>query len=190
MEKADKKYLISVKHLEDYWNALYKVYRAMPPELLYPKDLNRAHDEMVLRVKEKEDAELNAKIAERLPELSVMSYQNKEMGLMIRPAVSQGELIKEGKLLHHCVGGYAKKYASGETCILFIRKIEDPDTPFYTLEYKNGTVQQNRGDRNCARTPEVREFENEWLNHIKNLKELKKNGKRSSRSKAEHRAGA
>jgi len=191
-EKADKKYLISVQHLEDYWNALYKVYRAMPQELLYPKDLNRAHDEMVLRVKEKEDAELNKMIAERLPALSVMSYQNEEMGLLIRPAASQAELIKEGELLHHCVGGYAKRYASGETCILFVRKIEEPNIPFYTLEYKNGAVQQNRGDHNCARTPEVQAFESEWLNHIKklNLKELKKNGKRSSRNKAEHRAGA
>ena len=186
---APTKDLVSVRYLEDYWNALYNVYRSMPPELLYPKDLQRAHDEMVLRVKEKEDAEINAKISERLTELSSLSYENNDMGLMIRPAASQAELIKEGKILHHCVGGYAKAHADGKTTILFIRKIDDPDIPFYTLEFKNGKVLQNRGDRNCARTKEVIDFENDWLEHIKN-KEFMNNGKRSSRNQERIRAGA
>lgn len=186
---AMQKGIVSIQYLEDYWNALFKVYRSMPRELLWPRDLIRAHDQMVLRVKEKEDAKLNAKIASRLEELSDLTYKDEELGFFIRPAESQGELIKEGKLLHHCVGGYASAYADGKTVILFIRRINDPEIPFYTLEYKNGSVQQNRGDHNCARTSEIIEFEKKWLEHIKD-KEFVKNEKRNSRSKAEHRAGA
>ena len=106
---------------------------------------------------------------------------------MIRPAASHSELIAEGKALHHCVGGYAKSHADGSTSIFFIRKISAEDTPFYTLEYKNGKVQQNRGNGNCSRTQEVSDFEEEWLEYIKN-KEFMKNGKRSSRNQNKQHA--
>ena len=96
---------------------------------------------------------------------------------------------KEGKLLCHCVGGYAKDHAAGKTSILFIRKIAEPEIPFFTLEYKDGKVNQNRGYKNCDRTKEVIAFEKDWLEHIKN-KEFMKNGKLSRRNQAEQRAGA
>lgn len=188
-QKAEKN-LISIRYLKDYWDAVYSVYGRMEQALLYPRDLIRAHDNMVLRVKEKESAEINAQIAERIDTLmEELSYQSAELGLMIRPAQSHGELIKEGKLLCHCVGGYAKAHASGKTCILLIRKIEEPDIPFYTLEYKNGKVEQNRGYKNCERTSEVRAFEKEWLEHIKK-KELMNHGKRINEYRAEQRTGA
>jgi hypothetical protein len=190
-EASARKDLISVSYLEDYWHSLYKVHGVMISELLYPKDLQKAHDDMLTRVKEKESAELNAKIKARLSELALLSYSSETTGLLIRPAASQSELISEGAALHHCVGGYAKAHANGETSIFFIRKNDAPDVPFYTLEYKNGAVQQNRGDKNCARTPEVTAFEKEWLEYIKNNKEfIKKNGKRSSRNQEPIRAGA
>ena len=183
--KQKKKYstaapaqLISPVYLRDYWDAVYKVYGKMERSMLYPKDLVSAHDRMILQVKEKEDAELNAKIAQRLPELELRCYQSEALGLMIRPAATQGELIKEGKFLHHCVGGYAKSHAEGKTSIYFIRRIDAPEIPFYTLEYKNGNVQQNRGDHNCAETTEVAAFKEEWLLFIKTLKETKETAKR------------
>lgn len=171
--------LITPVYLRDYWNAVFGVYGKMEKSVLYPKDLVSAHDRMILQVKEKEDEALNAKIAQRLPELEKRCYESESLGLMIRPAATQGELIKEGKYLHHCVGGYAKSHAEGKTSIYFIRRIEAPDVPFYTLEYRGGKVAQNRGDHNCAETTEVVAFKEEWLQFIKTLKETKENGKRS-----------
>lgn len=179
--------LISIQYLKDYWDAIYRVYESVPDELIWPKNLNTAHDDAITRVKEKESEELNAKIKSRLSDLNQFCYRNEALGLMIRPAASHSELIAEGKALHHCVGGYAKSHADGSTSIFFIRKISSEDIPFYTLEYKNGKVQQNRGDRNCSRTQEVEDFEKEWLEHIKN-KEFIKNGKRSSRNQNKQQA--
>ena len=164
--------LSDVKYLGDYWDMLHKVYRRMPEELIYPKDLKRAHDEVMLRIKEKENKELTRKIKERLDSLDALSYSSEALGLLIRPAASQAELITEGKILNHCVARYAQSHASGKTSIFFIRHINDPEMPFFTLEYKNGAVIQNRGDHNCVRTEEVMTFEAEWLNHIRNLKEI------------------
>lgn len=162
----------AIGYLRDYWDMLLKVYRRMPEELIYPKDLKRAHDEVMLRIKEKENKELTRKIKERFDSLDALSYSSEALGLLIRPAASQAELITEGKILHHCVAGYAANHANGKTSIFFIRHINDPEMPFYTLEYKNGKVEQNRGEHNCTRTEDVIAFEAEWLNHIRNLKEI------------------
>lgn len=40
----------------------------------------------------------------------------------IRPAREQMELTAEGKALHHCVGGYIKRMAEGETAIFLSAK--------------------------------------------------------------------
>ena len=79
-------------------------------------------------------------------------------GLMIRLPKNVGEIRREGELQHHCVATYIDRVERHETLILFVRKIEDPDTPFYTMEWKNGKVAQCRGKRNAAMTPEVKAF--------------------------------
>lgn len=70
-----------------------------------------------------------------------------------------GEEIKEeGRTLHHCVGTYVERVARGETMILFIRRIEKPAEPFYTMEFRDGKVVQCRGKHNCAMTKEIKAF--------------------------------
>lgn len=79
-------------------------------------------------------------------------------GLMIRLPRDAGEIRREGELQHHCVATYIDRVERHETLILFVRKIEDPDTPFYTMEWKDGKVAQCRGMRNADMTPEVKAF--------------------------------
>lgn len=180
-KKSHKGDLISARYLLDYWNMLYEVYGSMPESELYPKNIVEAHDRMVERKQEKESAELQVKFDERFKELLPLCYTDEETGLLIRPCQSQLEMIKEGKTLHHCVGNYAKSHAAGGTSILFIRKVDEPDKPYYTLEYQGGKVVQNRGLKNCARTETVKLFEEKWLEHIKTIKQKgKKNAKRVS----------
>ena len=83
--------------------------------------------------------------------------------------MSAEELYQEGQKLHHCVYSYLERFVTGKTAILLIRKADDPDTPFYTLELNEADmfVCQNRGLRNCAKTPEVQAFEDKWLDWAK-----------------------
>ena len=106
---------------------------------------------------------------ERAEELQYLSFELN--GLLIRPCQNETELIREGKDLHHCVATYAKRHAEGKTAILFIRQAKAPDKPFFTLEFdeKNLAVVQNRGLRNCDRTPEVTAFEKAWLEQIRQI---------------------
>lgn len=124
--------------------------------VLFPKDLHKAHQETIKRIKAKEDEVLNLKIRKRLP--SLKKYKFEKDGLLIRPATSSKEIIEEGSKLKHCVARYAAPYAGGQTIILFVRKVADPDTPYYTVEIKNDAITQCYGKGNKTPSKDVSEF--------------------------------
>ena len=43
------------------------------------------------------------------------------------------ELVREGQVLRHCVGGYGNEHAKGEKIILFVRRHRRPERSYYTL---------------------------------------------------------
>ena len=155
------------QHLTDYWRMAEQLGNALTEKRdLMPKDLKEAHDRCAMRQKERRLEHLKADFEKRFRTMSCYAWE--ENGILIRPVASPTELIREGELLHHCVASYAEKHARGDTTIFLIRKAEEPDKPWYTLEYgKSGTVKQNRGDRNCERTKEVTDFEAHWLAWIR-----------------------
>ena len=102
---------------------------------------------------------------------------NKDKHYAIFIAQSPAELVKEGNALSHCVGhnGYDKKMAKQESLIFFVRKIEELDKPFVTLEYslKSKKVLQCYAYKNTKPEEKVLEFVNKkWLPYAN--KQLKK----------------
>ena len=111
-----------------------------------PKDLKRRHDELVERIGKRSDAErrekkkekydrLDEMIRERLPEIE--RYRWQDDSYKITPAGSCEELMTEGRILHHCVGSsdtYMERMAQGESWILFLRRKEEAEKPYYTIE--------------------------------------------------------
>lgn len=150
--------------LTDYWNMAIEGYDLMrDPERMWPDRLKREHDRLAARRKKKANAAQDAKIeawAEKLDRFAVTLD-----GITIRPARSTGELEAEGECLRHCVGSYAERVAAGATFIFFIRREEEPDMSWYTLNLDKAMqkVIQNRGMRNCDQTPEVQAFEDAWI---------------------------
>lgn len=107
-----------------------------------PKDLKARHDYMVELGNERADEKrlkryikLDRQIKERLAEAKRYFWENDKY--MIIPAGTCEELIIEGRTLHHCVGRhdyYMKKMAAGESWILFLRKKENLEKAYYTVE--------------------------------------------------------
>lgn len=148
-------------------------------EILFPKDLVAAHDRTMKQIafeKNKADREKFQKAVEKLEK-----FAWSEGEFFIRPAREQMELTAEGKALHHCVGGYIKRMAEGETAIFFLRKVSEPDKPFYTLELQKKRVIQCRTEHNASydRKPDVKKFVDMWMEKV-----VKKGGKKKAKEAA------
>lgn len=177
--------------LWDYWRmAVREGLRLESDSDMFPPDLYGSHNqvmELQNRRLERERREFEIRQAKKQKkEATQYADDFRELaerwapleyhadGLMIRIAAEARELIEEGLQLHHCVGGYIRSHAAGKRCIFFVRQEDDPTKPFYTLELNMetlGTI-QNRGNRNCKRTPEVEAFEKKWLEHIRQFEGL------------------
>lgn len=159
-------YLCTVLQYIDYREAL-KANGEDLPENRYPRDLPEAHDRETEKRRLVRDRETDAQIAARAEKLAALIWERD--GIIIRPARSTGELIAEGKALSHCVGGYGESVSKGEKNIFFMRHADAPEVSWYTLELKESdlTVVQNHTKRNTLQTPEVKAWENAWIEHIK-----------------------
>ena len=148
----------------------------------YPKDFHRWHDIRIeeQRVMRAEEERLRKEKARQEQEQLVKDFlisaekylplaaftKDKHYAILI--AKSPAELVKEGNALSHCVGhnGYDKKMANQETLIFFVRKIEELDKPFVTLEYslKSKKVLQCYAHNNTKPEEKVLKFVNKkWL---------------------------
>ncbi len=164
------------RYLSDYWAMCAEVYDGdIPENIRFPKEIVAMHDRMVLLQRYKTDEKIDGKIKAFAKKNTYLNFEDEELGLKIEVCPGQEALIREGKILEHCVATYAESVAKGSTCILFIRKKASPEIPFYTLEYSGGEVIQNRGKKNCKETDEVVKFKNKWLKYIKKVKREQKN---------------
>ena len=94
----------------------------------------RADRERMKREKEKYK-KLNGEIFKHLQEAARFYWENDEYAFI--PAGKCEELIKEGRELHHCVGSstrYMEGMAEGSSWIIFLRKKDDLNEAYYTLE--------------------------------------------------------
>lgn len=97
-------------------------------------------------------------------------------GLFVRLPKNADEIKKEGETLHHCVGSYIDKVASGKTLIFFIRREAEPEQPYYTLEWK-GRIEQCRGTNNRQMDGDVEKFANYFAKEMmKYSTKMVKNG--------------
>lgn len=166
-----KKYIVQQKitHDKDYFDYidwLKEMNYNMKNEFnIYPKDFRKAHDEMskqYVRFKDQKAREDTKRFNQLLKKLKKETADVDAMnldieGLFIRLPNRLEELKQEGEALHHCVGTYMQRVKNGKTMIFFIRRKDEPDKSYYTLEWK-GKVIQCRGLHNCDMTPEVKAF--------------------------------
>lgn len=139
-----------------------------------PRNLSIAHEQMVIEsTKEKMDKHL-AEVAEKYPNIRRQyrklrrKYYYKDDTYVIRPARSAEEIVMEGRLLHHCVGGagYLNKHNKGETYILMLRYETTPDVPYITVEVdsKEARIIQWYGERDCKpNAKEIQQWLDDWL---------------------------
>ena len=87
-------------------------------------------------------------------------YQDKTFTIL--PPSSADEIVKEGKALRHCVANYVEQVAKKKTVILFLRRLEAPGEPYYTIEVRQRKIRQIGGYGNADPTPAVSRFLSGW----------------------------
>lgn len=162
------KYKIDLKTYFDYLDLMKEL--NIPLEgtnVLLPSNLCNAHDNAVeLLNRRKRDVELK-EFEERFKELKHLEEVIDDYSFLIPK--SANDLILEGKMLHHCVGGamYINNHAKGKTTIVFIREKNQKEKPLYTLEFNRNTVVQCRGKHNKIAPDEVMNAVEKWANHAR-----------------------
>lgn len=159
----------SLNYWYDYMEASENIgYDITDKTVLYPPDIETAHDRAILMRNNKVDEKLIQSFG--VLDEAYSQYSFEKDGICIRIAHSENELINEGKILCHCVGGYGKRHAEGKS-IFFVRHTADPEIPWYTLqvELRTGIKLQLHGYQNDRNTPipqEVHDFVNHWLSNV------------------------
>ena len=133
--------------------------------VLYPRNLQNAHDKVAKRIKIKADEKMRRDFDEAYRKIT-KKLDFERNGLKIIYPQSPEEIVKEGQTLHHCVGSYVDRVANKECIILFLRNSKDEDKPFYTMEIKQQSVAQVRGMKNGMPTPDVQKFVEEWEQNV------------------------
>lgn len=110
-------------------------YDIKEPSVLYPSDLGIAHRRTSGLVKIENNHAVEQAIQDKYEQLHKACEWNNDKYAIVMPKCAD-EIINEGAILNHCVGSYCERVANGKSIILFLRKIDDLDKPFYTLEIR------------------------------------------------------
>ena len=144
---------------------------------LFPRDLRLAHDRMVIETNAEEIRKREQAVSEKYPDIRKNyrglrnQYFYEDEDYLIRPARSAEEIVAEGRILHHCVGGdsYLNKHNTGRSTILFLRSKSAPETPYITIEICGTKILQWYGIRDTK--PDEIRIERHLRRYIKTLKE-------------------
>lgn len=174
----------------DYLDMCRALKKDLDDEMVYrPRELKRRHDEVVedrrklMAVQEMQrNDEMHQKMAEEMREKfpgaeEILEeirerYEYRNDTFMITVPKQLIEIVKEGHALHHCGGSserYFERILHRETYICFLRRVTEPEIPFYTIEVEpGGTIRQHRSfyDEEPG-IEEIRDFLKEWQAWLK-----------------------
>lgn len=109
--------------------------RALTSEELWPRNLIATHDRLAEEVDLLDHPDkYSARSADFLrikAELSPLEWSDGDLCIVL-PECS-GDLVREGRKLRHCVGGYSDRHCSLQQTIFFVRHARRPERSYYTL---------------------------------------------------------
>lgn len=142
-------------HYADYLSMCIQMGYDMTDTIkLFPHDLYAAHDKMVVEVNKHKADERKKEVNRKYTDIA-KKYDaiNKKYGIetekyIVRPVHDAAEMVDEGRMQHHCVGGdtYLMKHNNGDSYILLMRKKETPDIPYITIEIRGTHIMQWYGE--------------------------------------------
>lgn len=137
---------------------------------LCPQDVKKYHDKAVVisnryqqQIQEAQYKEVGDKYINNVyPLAKEYEYSNDEYVIIAPKSVF--ELSTEGKMLGHCVGSYIQSVSNGKEYILFLRKKDQQDVPYFTINITpDKKIRQIHGKYNCNVPEILTPFINSWI---------------------------
>lgn len=184
----------------DYLSMSVRLKRDITKELFFkPRNLLESHDEAVELCGNKEIAMRAAEVTRKYPDVDKIcrfvkgKYEFADKKYRIVAPERVEDIMYEGQALRHCADSsdvYYERIHNQESYIMFLRKAEEPDKPYYTLEVEpDGTIRQKRtvGDRQNKDLEDAVIFLRKWQEEIQKRLTLEdyRLAKESSRLRAE-----
>ncbi|MGM9626966.1 MAG: PcfJ domain-containing protein [Faecousia sp.] len=118
--------------------------RELTAEERWPRHLMAVHDRLDQMIKmegdPKKNRELDAGFRAVVEAYGCLEWNDGELRILLPR--SNAELVREGNVLRHCVGGYGQGHCEGRL-IFFVRKYRRPERSYYTLN-----IDMTRGQPN------------------------------------------
>lgn len=138
----------------DYLNMAFRAKMDTKLEMIFkPSNLNTAHSE-VIEIMERDGMEKLAKtIRKKFPKVdevckSLGKYEWEEGKYTVVAPKDVIDIVREGTILRHCIHTcdyYFDRISNREAYLLFLRKKDTPNTPWYTMEVEpGGNIRQKR----------------------------------------------
>lgn len=137
---------------------------------LCPQNVKKYHDKAVVisnryqqQIQEAQHKEVGDKYINNVyPLAKEYEYSNEEYVIIAPKSVF--ELSAEGKMLGHCVGSYIQSVSNGKEYILFLRKKDQQDVPYFTINITpDKEIRQIHGKYNCNVPEILTPFINSWI---------------------------
>lgn len=149
--------------------------------------LHFLHDEASYWVGFYHDAAKDGAFKEAVKRVQPLQWTDEKSGLMIVAPNCVNDIKEEGMTLSHCVASYVDPIISGKENIMFLRRTDMPEIPFYTVEilgdgeirqvhcYANGSCTEedqiragiNSGLPSYNKTFDVVKFLQDWAKAMK-----------------------
>ena len=107
------------------------------------KHLTFLHDEIAYWIRFYQDAANDKLFKEAVKRVEPLAWKDEKSGLEIIAPQSIADLNEEGSTLSHCVASYATSIIDGKENIMFLRRSDMINSPYYTVEILNdGEIRQ------------------------------------------------
>jgi len=166
------------KDFQDYRRECHELGWDLTNEgIMFPKDFYAAHENAARELgefKKAEDIKLQMRRTEMFQKAikKLLGKQINDGQFLMRICHSEDELHYESDKLRHCVRTYGDRIAQGTALIFFIRTLDAPEKPLYTMEFnpKTKKIVQMRGFGNNVTPKECFVFAEDAVKKIFKVK--------------------
>lgn len=148
----------SIKEYYDYLNMQFQMYGKIKEK--YPDNWLTTLQIMKAKFNAWKQLHKDEQFLNNANRLKYLEYSDDKYCIVI--PTKSSDVVDEGVHLGHCVGSYVDRIIRGETNILFMRKVNEPEESLVTLEFKDNMLCQYKGFGDRAVNEEEDEFLTKW----------------------------